>query len=96
MGARGASRAAGGCTVFANLLTRFQWARLSTLVMSAAVLSGCGSTGDGNDGSPKPPLLKPEQKYRYVGEGAAKTKVALTREELRDLRKEARKKQQGE
>jgi hypothetical protein len=82
--------------VFANLLTRFQCAGLSALVILAAVLSGCGSTGESNDGSPKPPLLKPEQTYRYVGEGAAKKKVALTREELKTLRKEARKKLQGE
>jgi hypothetical protein len=82
--------------VFANLLTRFQCAGFSTLVMLAAVLSGCGSTGDSHDGSSKTPLLKPEQTYRYEGEGAAKKKVALTYEELRELRKEARKKQQGE
>ncbi len=82
--------------MFANPLTRFQCAGLSTLVMLAAVLSGCGSTGDSSDGSPKPPLLKAEQTYRYVGEGAAKKKVALSYEELRELRKEARKKQQGE
>ena len=83
--------------MFANLFTRFQCAGLSALVMLAAVVSGCGSsTGDSNDGSPKPPLLKPEQTYRYEGEGAAKKKVALTYEELRELRKAARKKQQGE
>jgi hypothetical protein len=82
--------------VFANISTRFQYAGLSTFVILAAVVSGCGSSGASNDGSPKPPLLKPEQTYRYVGEGAAKKKVALTHEELKELRKEARKKLQGE
>ncbi len=82
--------------MFEILLTRFQCAGLSTLVMLAAILPGCGSSGDSNDGSPKPALLSPEQKYRYEGEGAAKKKVALTHEELQELRKEARKKQQGD
>jgi hypothetical protein len=82
--------------MFANLLTRVQCVGLSTLVILAPVLSGCGSTGASNDGSPKPPVLKPEQTYRYVGEGAAKKKVPLTYEELKELRKEARKKLQGE
>lgn len=82
--------------MFANLLTRFQCAGLSTLVILAAVLSGCGSGGEEHDGSSKTPVLKPEQTYRYVGKGAAKKKVALTYEELRELRKEARKKQEGE
>jgi hypothetical protein len=82
--------------VNAFLLIKFRWASALSLVMLATVISGCGSSGDGNNGSPAPPLLTPEQKYRYVGEGQAKKKVALSHEEIQELRKEVRKKQQGE
>ena len=56
----------------------------------ATVVYGCGSSGQGGAGGDSgtaggAKFLKPEDYYRYEGEGKAKKKVALTRQEKNKL-----------
>ncbi len=64
------------------------------LLATVAVVCGCGSSQPqpAANGVKHPPIvLKPEQRYKYVGEGTDKRKVSISRRERVLLQHEARK-----
>ncbi len=70
--------------------------RVQSLVLLTLVTAvcGCGSSQQQPkvSGVKRPPVvLKPEQRYRYVGEGKDKRKVSISRRERIRLQHEARK-----
>jgi hypothetical protein len=80
--------------------TWFSWRRAfaPALVGAAIVAVGCDSSSGGNN--PPPPgsdgviakKVNPDDLYKYVGEGAAKRKEAVSRRERVKLLREAAKK----
>jgi hypothetical protein len=84
---------------FGSKLSHFLFRRAgaSVLIMLAVavITSGCGSSG--SIGSPDAKssgklaknVLKPEQLYKYEGEGTAKRKVEISRQERIKLLREA-------
>jgi hypothetical protein len=78
-----------------------RYGRASALVLFVltAGLNGCGEStpfssppGDTKPGKPLDELVSPDKLYKWEGEGAAKRKVELSREERHQLRQEAEKK----
>jgi hypothetical protein len=83
--------------VIVSLVRRFdRWPRAGALVLVTLTTfaDGCGSSerseSRGVPGVSK--VLKPEDYYRYEGEGRKKKKVALSRQERSKLRSDAAKK----
>jgi hypothetical protein len=78
-------------TLRASFLTEI-WGqrRLGAIVLIAFIALGCGSGSSGTDvpGSTGKSSVKEEDLYKYVGEGAAKKKVSLTRRERQKVRRE--------
>jgi hypothetical protein len=82
--------------VIVSIVSKFGWYRRAgalVLLALATVAYGCGSSGDRSVGSARPAgePLKPEQLYKYEGEGGAKRKVDLSRRERMELRNGAAK-----
>ncbi len=90
--------------MISSLVSKFSlYRRVGALALLtvATVSFGCGSAEMTSASNPadaalagKTPeqVLKPEQMYKYEGEGAEKRKVDLSRSELRKLMREAVKK----
>jgi hypothetical protein len=78
-------------TLMASFLTG-TWGRrrLGAIVLVVFAVVGCGSdsSGPGAEGSARKGAAKEEDLYKYVGEGAAKKKVDLTRRERQQVRRE--------
>jgi hypothetical protein len=90
----------GVCTVissFGSKLSHFLFRRAgaSVLITLAVITSGCGSSGSigspdaKSSGKLAKDVLKPEQLYKYEGEGKAKRKVEISRQERVKLLREA-------
>ena len=66
--------------------------RLGAFVLVGVTIaaSGCGSSEGTQQGSTPKAAVKEEDLYKYVGEGAAKKKVGLTRRERQQARRDAK------
>lgn len=82
---------------FGSKLSHFMFRRAgsSVLITLAVITSGCGSSGSigspdsKSSGKLAKDVLKPEQLYKYEGEGKAKRKVEISRQERIKLLRQA-------
>ena len=66
----------------------WQGVRFAAIGLVALSVVACGPSGTTQEGSTRKGVVKEEDLYKYVGEGAAKKKVGLTLDERRKVRRE--------
>jgi hypothetical protein len=62
--------------------------RFAAIGLVALSVVACGSSETAQEGATRKGVVKEEDLYKYVGEGAAKKKVSLTRRERQQVRRE--------